>query len=406
MTVSNSTCENGSKSLDMQTATEKATERKGPDVKASIATKDNPFKRLGGIFIPLLPGFVIAGLCAGFASLLAQFMPEYANFPFWHAVHSILSLVNTSFTTYLSAWIGFSAAKCFGCSQICGGMIGMTTCLDGINRLSAIIGLYNVDNPLASVLRTGSGGVMTVIFGVWILSRVEGFLHRHMNKTLDVVLTPFIAFITCLLPCIFIFMPVFGLISNALCNALGFLTANESLAIRLLSGYVCAALFLPANLFGLQFAFIALYAIQLEATGSITLYPVLAMAGASQVGAGFSVMLKAKGLGNENLHATAAGGILPGLMGIGSALLYGVTVPYSKVFLTTCIGAGFGGAFIVATKVGCTGWGPSGLLALPLMTAGAGSPTASMLNYLLGLAIACTAGFVMTSLFVCSEDLK
>ncbi len=101
----------------------------------------SPFKKLGDIFIPLLPGFVIAGLCAGFASLLAQFMPSYASSPFWNAVHTVLNLVNTSFTTYLSAWIGFSAAKCFGCSQICGGMLGMATCLDGIDKLSSIVGL-------------------------------------------------------------------------------------------------------------------------------------------------------------------------------------------------------------------------------------------------------------------------
>lgn len=375
-------------------------------MKETPTSKESPFKRLGEIFIPLLPGFVVAGLCAGFASLLSQFMPDYANQPFWNIVHTLLSLVNTAFTTYLSAWIGFSAAKCFGCSQICGGMLGMATCLDGIDRLSSIVGLYNEANPLTSILRTGSGGVMTVIFGVWLLSVVERFLHKRMNKTLDVVVTPFIAFLVCLLPCIFVFMPIFGFISNLLCRALEFLTTNESIVVRLVSGYICAALFLPANLFGLQFAFIALYAIQLEATGSITLYPVLAMAGASQVGAGLSVMLKAKRYGNDDLRTTAAGGILPGMMGIGSALLYGVTVPHSKVFLTTCLGAGFGGAFIVAAKVGCAGWGPSGLLALPLMTAGAGSPVASMLNYMLGLAVACMAGFVLTSLFVQEKNLQ
>lgn len=369
-------------------------------------SKTSPFKKLGDIFIPLLPGFVIAGLCAGFASLLAQFMPDYGTIPFWNAVHTVLNLVNTSFTTYLSAWIGFSAAKCFGCSQICGGMLGMTTCLDGINKLSSIVGLYNEASPLTSILRTGSGGVMTVIFGVWLLSAVEGFLHKKMNKTLDVVVTPFIAFLVCLLPCIFVFMPIFGFISNVLCGVLEFLTTNESLAVRLVSGYICAALFLPANLFGLQFAFIALYAIQLESTGSITLYPVLAMAGASQVGAGISVMFKAKRYGDDDLRAAAAGGILPGMMGIGSALLYGVTVPHSKVFLTTCLGAGFGGSFIVAAKVGCAGWGPSGLLALPLMTEGAGSPVASMVNYLLGLAVACMAGFFFTSLLVKEKDLQ
>jgi len=362
-------------------------------------------KKLEEIFLPLLPGFVIAGLCAGFASLLAQFMPNYKEIPLWYSVYTILSLINTAFTSYLSAWVGLSAAKCFGCSQICGGMLGMATCLDRVNTLSSILGLYNEASPLASVLHSGSGGVMTVIFGVWLFSCVEKFFHKRINKTLDMIVTPFIAFLICILPCLFIFMPIFGVISNFLCKGIEFLTTNDSLIIRLISGYLCASLFLPANVFGLQFAFIALYAIQLETTGSITLYPVLAMAGASQVGSGFSVAIKAKQMKNDTLKAAATSGILPGMMGIGSALLYGVTLPHPKTFLTSCLGAGFGGAFIVATKVGSTGWGPSGLLALPLMTQGAGTPVSSMLHYLAGLIIACIAGFILTSLLVKKKDL-
>lgn len=375
------------------------------NVDVNKVEKKNTFKKLEEIFLPLLPGFVIAGLCAGFASLLAQFMPNYKEIPLWYTVHTILSLINTAFTSYLSAWVGFSTAKCFGCSQICGGILGMATCLDKVNTLSNILGLYNETSPLTSVLHSGSGGVMTVIFGVWMLSYVEKFLHKRINKTVDMIVTPFISFLVCILPCLFIFMPIFGFISNLLCTGIEFLATNESLIVRLLSGYICASLFLPATLFGLQYAFIALYAIQLEATGSITLYPVLAMAGASQVGAGLAISIKAKRMKNDTLKTAATGGILPGMMGIGSTLLYGVTLPHPKVFLSSCLGAGFGGAFIVATKVGSTGWGPSGLLALPLMTKGAGTPVSSMLNYLAGLILACIAGFILTSFLVQKKDL-
>ena len=363
------------------------------------------FKKLEAIFRPLLPGFITAGLCAGFASLLSQFIPNYESIPAWNVIYNLLKLINTAFTTYLSAWVGFSAARCFGCSPISGGMLGMATCLEEINKLSALLGLYNQANPLNSILRTGSGGVMTVIFGVWLLSHVEKFLQKKMHKTLNMVLTPFISFLVCLIPSIFVFMPVFGVISNLLCKVLEFLTSNESLVIRLLSGYVCAALFLPATLFGLQFAFVTIYAIQLEQVGKITLYPVLAMAGASQVGVALSIFLKTRRSSNENLHTSAAGGILPGMLGIGTVLLYGVTVPHPKFLLISCLAAGFGGAFIVATKVACAGWGPSGLLALPLMTEGAGSPLMSMLNYFLGLAISFIFGFLFASLFIKKEDL-
>jgi len=363
------------------------------------------FRRIGDIFIPLLPGFIIAGVCSGFASLLAQLKPDYQQTAFWYGLFTVLSVIGASFNTYLSAWVGYSAAKSFGATPVLGGMLGMVTNQQGIDTLSSLIGLYRPDNPASSILHAGSGGVLTVIFGAWAISLVEKRLRRVMPKSLDAIFTPFVAFVLCLLPYIFICMPLLGFVSNGLCIGIGFLCSNTNLAVSLFSGYICAALFLPASLLGLQFGFIALYATQLEETGSVSLYPVLAMAGASQVGTGIAVFLKARRAENHELQAIAASGILPGMLGIGTALLYGVTVPHSKAFLTTCIGAGFGGAFIVATKVASTGWGPSGLLALPLMTAGAGSPLESILHYLMGLCIACIAGFVLTSLFVRQNDL-
>lgn len=363
------------------------------------------FKRLGDIFLPLLPGFIIAGLCAGFASLLAQLVPDYKEIPFVYAVHTVLSLINTAFTGFLSAWVGFSAAKAYGGTAILGGVLGMVGSLDGIDTLSSLIGFFNPANPASSILRAGSGGVMTVIFGAWLLSRLEAFFHKRFSKGLDPVLTPFCAFLICLVPYLFVLMPLLGFVSSALCKGLEFLTMNSSFAVRLISGYVCAALFLPASLFGLHFGFIALYAIQLEASGCISLYPILAMAGASQVGSAIAVLFKARRNHNDALRTICASGIPPGMLGIGSALLYGVCIPYSKVFLTTCLGAGFGGAFIVATGVCSTGWGPSGLLALPLMTAGSGNPLGNMLHYLTGLCLACLSGFLLSSVFVKQTDL-
>lgn len=356
------------------------------------------FKTLGDIFIPMLPGFIVAGVSAGFASLIAQLLPSYQSSGFWYIIHTILSLVNTSFTTYLSAWVGYSAAAKFGGTAILGGMLGMITGLEGINKLSFIVE--------SSILHAGSGGVMAVIFGAWLLCLVEKLLHRLMPRSVDQIFTPIFTLGICLVPYIFVLMPIFGVVSNHLCTVIEFLCSNENLAVSLVSGFVCAGLFLPFNLFGLHFGFIALYAMQLEASGSISLYPVLAMAGASQVGSGISVLIKSKKAGNEKLAGIAASGVLPGMLGVGTALMYGVTLPHPKAFLSSCLGAGFGGAFIVAIKVSSTGWGPSGLLALPLMTAGSSSALVNMLNYVMGLAIACIAGFIITNIFVHSEDIE
>ena len=48
-------------------------------------------------------------------------------------------------------------------------------------------------------------------------------------------------------------------------------------------------------------------------------------------------------------------------------------------------------------KVAATTWGPSGVLALPIMVAGGTNPTTQMLCYVCGLVISYIMGFVITN---------
>jgi PTS system sucrose-specific IIC component len=91
------------------------------------------------------------------------------------------------------------------------------------------------------------------------------------------------------------------------------------------------------------------------------------------------------------------GGALPaGVLGVGEPLIYGVTLPMGKPFITAGLGAGFGGIFCMAMKVAATTWGPSGILALPIMVAGGSEPIVQMVCYAIGLVISYIMGFIFT----------
>ncbi|MBR2762003.1 MAG: PTS transporter subunit EIIB, partial [Solobacterium sp.] len=135
--------------------------------------KDNPvrnaLKIFGEIFIPLIPGVIAAGLCAGFNTLIQQLNPGWADQPVLSVICNILGLINTSFMTYLTAWAGYRAAERFGGTPILGGMLGLITGLDGINAISSAVGWFNNESPLDSILRSGRGGVLAAVLGVMIL---------------------------------------------------------------------------------------------------------------------------------------------------------------------------------------------------------------------------------------------
>lgn len=360
--------------------------------------KKPDFKIFGDIFTPLIPGIVIAGICSGFAALIVQFCPGYEESVILGACYHLLNLVNTAFFSFMPAWVGYSACQCFGGTPILGGMIGMITGLDGINAVSQAAGLYNAAEPAASILCSGRGGVLAAILGAWLIAKLENWIRPRMPKSLDMILTPLCALLIVLIPYILVIMPVTGLVSTLLCDLVRLLCLSDSLLVRILAGYICAALFLVAVMMGMQYAFVALYSIELDTYGYVTLFPTLAMAGAGQVGAGLALLVKAKKVGNAKFSAVITATIGPGLMGVGSPLLYGVTLPLGTPFLTACLGGGFGGAFIMATGVASSGWGASGLLGIPMMGAGPVG-TKGMLLYICGLAISCVMGFVLTYCF-------
>ena len=177
------------------------------------------FKTFGKIFIPLIPGVIAAGLCAGFATLLAQMVPDYEASPVWSTVYQLLSLINISFMTYLTAWSGYRAAEEFGATPLFGGMLGMITSLEGINIIAQNIGLYNTESPLDSILRVGRGGVLAAVIGVFVLSKVEKAVRKRIPGSLDIVVTPILTLFITAIPYILLVMPLTGLLSNAICWA-------------------------------------------------------------------------------------------------------------------------------------------------------------------------------------------
>ncbi|MGL4738231.1 MAG: PTS transporter subunit EIIC [Cellulosilyticaceae bacterium] len=358
-------------------------------------------KTIGQIFIPLIPAIIAAGILNGFAGLITN-LQSGGTLPantLWDTIRLFLSLMGGGFLSYFAIFTGINAATIFGATPALGGMIGAMSIMPMVDDISKLLGLFDEASPLNSILRNGKGGVIGVIIGAFILAKVEKAVRKRVPDVLDLILTPMLTLIITSLIFIFVIMPVSGIASDWLIAGLNVLINSSNPIVSLISGYVLAALFLPMVLLGLHHGLIPLYAIQLEQVGGVSLFPVLAMAGAGQVGAAISIYLKAKKVNNKNMQQIIAGALPAGILGIGEPLIYGVTLPLGKPFITAGIGAGFGGAYAMLTHVMASSWGPSGLVAIPLMQPG------SMLNFFIGIMISYAGGFIVTHLFLKDEDV-
>jgi len=130
------------------------------------------------------------------------------------------------------------------------------------------------------------------------------------------------------------------------------------------------------------------------------------MAGAGQVGATVAVYMRAKH--NASLRNTIKSALPAGVLGVGEPLIYGVTLPLGRPFITACVGGAFGGGFIglfdqLGTTVGSTAIGPSGWALFPLVN-GARGIGAAALVYAGGLLVGYLAGWAATYFFGFSKE--
>ena len=387
--------------------TEKVVEAADPtDEKPSLSARIKHFcKILGGIFVPMIPGFIVSGICGSFAMIIQQLVPGYSDNVVWGCLYNLLFLIQQSLLAYLTAWTGYRAAEQFGATPVLGGMLGMITSMSNINDIATFLGLYNADSPLSSILMTGKGGVLAVVVGVFLLAKVERLVDNHMPDVLKVIGTPLVTMLICTAFYVLAIMPAAGFVASWLCAGMNAICMSDHVIVRIITGYLGAALFLPLVALGMHHGLVALYAIQLESIGYVTLYPALCMAGAGQVGAAIAIRHKAKKCGNTKVVAIADAGIPAGFLGVGEPLVYSLTLPMGKPFITAGLGAGFGGAFVMFMQVAATAWGPSGLLGLCVMDAGPAGMAASLGSYAIGLAISYVMGFIITNALVKEDEV-
>lgn len=338
------------------------------DIKAKNAT---PFKlllkKISGIFIPLIPGFIACGLITGLLNLLLKSEPALADM----AWIKMLAIMGNAIFYGMNLFVGFNAAKEFGGSPILGGILAAVITHPALKDI--MLG--------SEQLQPGRGGIIAVLlvtaFGAWLELR----LRKIIPTMLDLLLTPLLTILIAGFAALFILQPIGGMIATAIGDGVT-IAIHEGGAM---TGFILGGLWLPIVMLGIHQAMTPIHVQLIQEYGVTLLLPILAMAGCGQIGACLAVYFKTK---NKFLKKTILSALPVGIMGIGEPLIYGVTLPLGRPFITACIGGAFGGAVQAAFSIGSSAIGISGL---PLTTV-----TSQPLIYLLGILTSYIAGFALT----------
>ncbi|EOC6787489.1 PTS N-acetylmuramic acid transporter subunit IIBC [Salmonella enterica subsp. diarizonae] len=349
------------------------------------------------IFTPLIPGFIAAGLLLGIATLIGTVMhlPADAQGMMADALN-LMKVFSKGLFTFLVILIGYNAAQAFGGTGVNGAIIASLFLL-GYNP-AATTGYFSGIQDFFGLPIDPRGNIIGVLIAAWASARIECIIRRFMPDDLDMLLTSMLTLLVTAALAYLIIMPLGGWLFEGMSWLFIHLNSNP------LGCAVLAGLFLVSVVFGVHQGFIPVYLALMSSQGFNSLFPILSMAGAGQVGAALALYWRAER--HSALRSQVRGAIIPGLLGVGEPLIYGVTLPRMKPFITACLGGAAGGLFI-----GLVAWsglpmglnsafGPSGLVALPLMTSAQGILPAIAV-YAAGMAISYLGGFIFTVLFGC-----
>lgn len=374
------------------------------EVKKKANEKQNIFQRilkaLADVFVPILPALVAAGLLMGLNNVftaqglffegksLVEAYPQWADFA------SMINTFSNAAFVFLPVLIGFSAAKIFGATPVLGAVIGAIMIhpdlLNGYGYGEALLnGTVPVWNIFGfEIAKVGyQGTVLPIIVSAFVLAKVEKSCRKVVPPMLDNIITPLVAVLVTATLTFTVIGPVMRTVGDGLTYGVMWLFFELGPIGGMIYGVVYPLLVIT----GMHHSLIAAETQILANIGTLGGSPTFAVVAASNVAQGAAalailyIMRK-----NDKMKSLASAAGTSALLGITEPAIFGVNLKLKYPFIGALIGSAVASAYVTLMQVLSLSPGPAGLPGVIVIR------PQSMIQYMIGLAIAFIVAFVAT----------
>ncbi|MDC7952525.1 beta-glucoside-specific PTS transporter subunit IIABC [Liquorilactobacillus mali] len=322
---------------------------------------------ISSIFIPILGLLSGAGMIKAVVSLctVTGIMSEKSG------TYLILNALGDTLFYFFPVVIGWSAARKFGLKEIYGITLGaflvyptlisaassqtVTTIFKGtIFALKYKMTFLGI--PVA--LQTYSSTVIPIIIIVWFASYVYKYCDKVIPDVLKMVFVPFFTLLIAGILSLIIIGPVAMILQNILSDTVLWLVGlNKAVA-----GFFLGAFWSILVMFGLHWAVIPFFAIDIAHYGYDVINPLIFSGALAVLGSSIGVAVRTK---SESVRGMSVAAAISSFFGINEPALYGVLIPRKWIMITSFTGAGIGGAIAGFSGSRLYAFGANGLLGLP-----------------------------------------
>ena len=362
------------------------TERKAERRKDLIGMISRMVRTVGNVFIPILPAVIAGGLLMGIIEAVGRLVPSFAS----SDLYKWMDLVANTAITYLPVLVALSATRLFGGNLYLGGTIGLL--LMHKNLLSSwtaasspkMISFWNVFG--LHIRRVNyQGHVIPVIIAIWMMCKIEKWLHRRVPEILDLFVTPTLTVVLTAFLTMGVVGPFFILMENGILDITRF-TLRLPLGI---GAFLCGAAYPLTVVFGTHHMFSVLESGMLAETGKNIWISVSSSANFAMCMSCLAVFVKAQ---DKKIKAAALPASLSAALGITEPAIFGINLRFFRPLVCGMVGAACGAAAGAMMGVYATTYGVTGILGF-LITLNCTK------QYLLMLIIAGGTAFALTGIF-------
>lgn len=341
---------------------------------------------LSGIFTPILPAIIGAGLLKG----IMIFLMFYGLVSTESDLFKFLNIFSDSAFYFIPILLAVSTATRFNCNKyVAIAIAGILVHPGLVSMMSESDSLRFLGIPITNASYGSS--VLPIVLGVWLMSYVERGLTKVIPKILRTIFVPLFTLII-VAPVI---LAVLGPVGTIVGNAIGQGFIDFYLNFGILAGAVLGAVYPFLVIMGMHVGFTPVMVQSLSKFGVDYMMALFVASNSAQAGATFAVYRKTK---NKDFKALAGTAALNAVIGITEPALFGVTTKLKKPLIAVSIGGAIGGAIAGAFHVQASGMGTGPIAGIPLFL----GPT--FLYFVISNIVAFVVAFALT-LVIGFEDI-
>lgn len=313
---------------------------------------------VSGIFTPILPVLVAAGMLKAVLSLLVavNLVDKTAQ------AYQIVSFMADAGYYFLPIMLANSAAKKFNCNAYLAMMLG------GILLHPNFVSMVAASKESGEAIRlfflpiynaSYSSSVIPIILTVWFMSKVEPIADRISPKHIKYFTRPLITILVTGVASLVVLGPVGYVVANAIATALTALDVYAGWLVPMIVGAVLPLLVMT----GTHYSLVSVSINSRMTIGYDTMINTGSLASnIAQGGAVLAVSFKSKVKEIKELASSAG---ITAVCGITEPALYGVTMRHRTCLYSTMIGGACGGFFMGIFHVKNYTGGSPGLMTMP-----------------------------------------